>query len=537
LIAIMKKLAAAAIALFTIAAVAQAEDTERYLIATRQPFHAGAVERVLSDEGLPQRNVDGFESFNGFAADLTKTELYQVSRNANVRWIEPELERHAYAQAPRNLHGQTIPYGIDMIHAREAAVAQHNATTNVVVIDTGVDYTHPELRAIYAGGYNFIAKTDDPLDDGSHGTHVAGTIAAANNSIGVVGVAPDVRLWALKVLNSSGSGSNSNIIKAFDWIIAKKKERGGNWIANLSLGASDPSNAEREAVNRAISAGILIVAASGNESTSTVAAPVGYPAAYDGVIAVGAIDDAESLATFSNQGPELDVVAPGVDVLSTLPVGTGSIAWLESGASTYAAAALTGAKRGTITGAYVYCGLGKPEEIPASVAGKIALIKRGELTFADKAKNAKLAGAIAVAIFNNDLSAMNWTLLGSTDPVANTYDWPVTIGISKADGDLLAARNSGTITVANEADDYGVYSGTSMASPHVAGAAAFLWSAAPAATANDIAAALTQTATDLGLPGFDTGYGWGIVNVLAGVQRLAPSSIPPVNGKRRRSVR
>jgi len=486
---------------------------------------------------LPQRNVDGFESFNGFAADLTKTELYQVSRNANVRWIEPELERHAYAQAPRNLHGQTIPYGIDMIHAREAAVAPHNATTNVVVIDTGVDYTHPELRAIYAGGYNFIAKTDDPLDDGSHGTHVAGTIAAANNDAGVVGVAPDVRLWALKVLNSSGSGSNSNIIKAFDWIIAKKKERGGNWIANLSLGASDPSNAEREAVNRAIAAGILIVAASGNESTSTVAAPVGYPAAYDGVIAVGAIDDAESLATFSNQGPELDVVAPGVDVLSTLPVGTGSIAWLESGANTYAAAALTGAKRGTITGAYVYCGLGKPEEIPASVAGKIALIKRGELTFADKAKNAKLAGAIAVAIFNNDLSAMNWTLLGSTDPVANTYDWPVTIGISKADGDLLAARNSGTITVANEADDYGVYSGTSMASPHVAGAAAFLWSAAPAATANDIAAALTQTATDLGLPGFDTGYGWGIVNVLAGVQRLAPSSIPPVNGKRRRSVR
>lgn len=518
----MKTRAAAALAVLlsfvSIASpVASASETpQRYLVATSRPFRAGA-------------KVATFRAFDGFAADLTSSEVAELRRNANVRWVEPVVARHAFAQTARNLSAQTTPYGIDLIEARASWVAQRAAITNVVVIDTGIDYHHPELRGVYAGGYNFVGSTGDAFDDGSHGTHVAGTIAAANNDSGVVGVTSDVRLWGLKVLDSTGSGSSETLIKAVDWILAKKRELGGNWVANLSLGAARSSNAEREAFARGVAAGILFVAASGNESSVSLTMPVAYPAAYDGVVAVGAIDDTKTLATFSNQGATLDVVAPGVDVLSTLPVGSGNVAWLAKNNITYNGAALTGAKRGRVSGEYVYCGLGKANEIPAGVAGKIALIKRGEIRFGDKVKNAKEAGAIAVAIFNHDTSAMNWTLLNEEDPATLLYDWPVTIGITNVDGEVLAAHAGGTITLANEADDYGHYSGTSMASPHVAGAAALLWSIVPNATATEIAGALVATAADLGAPGHDHVFGAGLINVLAAIKHLAPAAIDPVH--------
>jgi len=510
----MKTRAASALAiLLSLVTVASAQEApQRYLVATSRPFRAGA-------------DVATFRSVDGFAASLTSSEVAELRRNASVRWIEPVVERHAFAQAARNPNTQTTPYGVDLIEARPSWVAKRAGITNVVVIDTGIDYHHPELLGVYAGGRNFVSANDDPLDDAGHGTHVSGTIAASNNNSGVVGVAPDVRLWALKVLDDTGSGSSENVIKAVDWIIAKKAALGGNWIANLSLGSPQSSELERAAFGRGAAAGILFIAASGNDSTAAIPAPVSFPAGYDGVVAVGAIDDAKALASFSNQGPQIDVVAPGVEVLSTLPIGNGVIAWLAKNNVTYGGAGLTGAKRGRVTGQYVYCGLGNPNEIPASVAGKIALIKRGELRFGEKAKNAKEAGAIGVAIFNHDTSAMNWTLINAEDPATSLYEWPVTIGLTKADGELLAQQAGGTITIANEADDYGVYSGTSMASPHVVGAAALLWSVAPNAKPAEITAALVATATDLGAPGHDNVFGAGLINVVAAMKRLAPGSL------------
>lgn len=513
----MKTRAAVALAvLLSFAAIASAEDTQRYLVATKRPFRAGA-------------RVETFRAVDGFAADLTSSEVAELRRNANVRWIEPVVERHAFAQVARNLSAQTTPYGVDLIEARASWVAKRTAITNVVVVDTGIDYRHAELQGVYAGGYNFVNRNDNPFDDAAHGTHVSGTIAAANNDSGVVGVAPDVRLWALKVLDGAGSGSSENVIKAVDWIIAKKAALGGNWVVNLSLGSPTSSELERLAFARGVAAGILFVAASGNDSTTSITAPIAYPAAYEGVVSVGAIDDLKAIATFSNQGPLLDVVAPGVEVLSTVPIGNGTIAWLAKSGITYNGAGLTGAKRGRVTGDYVYCGLGRANEIPAGVAGKIALIRRGEIRFAEKAQRAKEAGAIGVAIFNNDTSAMNWTLINADDPASSLYDWPVTVGITNADGELLAQQASGTITIANEVDDYGFNSGTSMASPHVAGAAALLWSVAPNATAAEIAQTLAATAADLGAPGRDSVFGAGLINVLAAVKRLAPGAIDPLN--------
>jgi serine protease len=521
----MRRIAAAAAATLLLATGVSAAVTQRYLVATKHPFRAGGA------PAREARNVDGFgAAFDGYAADLTSDEAAALEADAGVRWVEPVIERHAFAQPSRNPAAQTVPYGVTLVKAPQVWTATHSKIINVVVIDTGIDYRHPELAKIYAGGYNFVGGNADPLDDAGHGTHVAGTIAASNDSAGVVGVAPDVRLWALKVLNASGSGTSESTIKAIDWVITRKNELGGNWVVNLSLGADRASNAEREAFRRTVAAGVLVVAASGNDSTASLIAPVAYPAAYEGVVSVGAIDDTLALASFSNQGPELDVVAPGVDVLSTLPLGTGSLAWIDDASNRYMGNGLEGAKRGSVTAPYVSCGLGKTGDFPASVAGKIALIKRGEITFAEKTRNAMAAGAIAVAIFNSDSSALSFTLWPTDDPTAKTTNWPVTIAIAKADGEALAARNSGTITVANVADDYGFYSGTSMASPHAAGAAALLWSTAPTATASEVAAALRATATDLGASGFDNAFGAGVVNVLAATQRLAPgafTTIPP----------
>jgi subtilisin family serine protease len=363
------------------------------------------------------------------------------------------------------------------------------------------------------------------MDDHGHGTHVSGTIAAADNNIGVLGVAPNVRLWSVKMLNAGGSGESEGMIEALEWVLAKKQELGGRWVVNMSLGSREQSEAEREVFARVIDEDILVVAAAGNASTAGNPAPISFPAAYPGVIAVGAVDRQRKLAYFSCQGPELDFAAPGVDVLSTVPVGTNTLAYVSSDSMTVEVSALNGSKRGTLTANYVYCGLGRPEDFPAGVAGKIALIQRGgDVTFANKTRAAKAAGAAAVVIFNNDLSTNTWTLY--SDAAANTEDWPIAVRLSLGEGEALVAKGGGSLTVSHDDDDYGEISGTSMASPHVAGAMALLWSFAPDARPEDLYTALAQTAIDLGAPGPDVEYGAGTINVYAAGMRLAPSAFP-----------
>jgi serine protease len=511
-----------------VASAAFAADTQQYLVATKHAFKTGALAEAIRDAGgvVHPRNVIGFETFNGFAADLTADEVAALRSSSSVRWIEPVVERHAFG-AVKNNTVQTVPYGITLIHSHEANLGHRAAVVNVAVVDTGIDYHHPELAPVYMGGYNFVASTPDPMDDAGHGTHVSGTIAAADNQGGVIGVAPGIRLWGVKVLNSSGSGTNTRILRGLDWVVQQKQTLGGNWVVNMSLGGSSFSAAEQEAFQKATDAGVLVVAASGNDSAAGAPAPVSYPAAYSSVFAVGAVDESSAIADFSNQGPELAVVAPGVHVLSTLPVGTGTAAYFRTGGTEKFASALTGAPTSVVTGQYVYCGLGRPEDFPADVSGKIALIQRGELFFGDKTKNAKERGAIAVAIYNNDSSAISWTLINDADPTSATYPWPLAVGITKEDGEALKAQGTGTITIANDTDDYGYLNGTSMSTPHVAGAVALLWALAPNATAAEVKSALLQTAVDLGTPGPDATFGAGLINLNTAANRLAPSAFTP----------
>jgi subtilisin family serine protease len=500
--------------------------TRRYLVATKSAVRSGGLAVAINRAPIrvEPRNVARFELVDGFAADLTDAEVEALRQSDGVREVEPVLERHAL-DVDRAVGAQTLPYGIGMLRAPLAWNARNAGDVNVVVIDTGVDYRHPELASAFRGGYDFVNADTDPLDDNGHGTHVSGTIVAKNDKQGVVGVAPGMRLYSLKVLNGQGKGDSENLIKALDWVTAKKKAEGGRWVINLSLGSDEASDLEREAFVKAGDDGIIIVAASGNSSTSAIAAPVNFPAAYPNVVAVGAVNEAKIITTFSCQGPELDFTAPGMAILSTVRVGTDEISYIVDGPTALQTMPLEGSRKGQFTGQYVFCGLGKEDDFtPQKVGGKIALIRRGEITFAEKAKRAKQNGAAAVVIFNNEGQYTRWTMFSDSDPSSYTYEWPLTVSMPQGLGEALASKGTGTLTVAYVFDDYGEKSGTSMASPHVAGAAAFLWSIAPNATPAALLNALTTTAVDLGATGPDPVYGAGLVDLHAAARLLAPGA-------------
>ncbi len=210
-------------------------------------------------------------------------------------------------------------WGIQRVHAPSAWSITQGKGVKVAVIDTGIDYTHPELTGQVDGGYSAIAKTENPsdyMDDNGHGTHVSGTIAAHKDGKGVVGVAPQARLYAVKVLDADGSGNLSDVIDGIVWAAKNHMD-----VANMSLGAPVDSEAMKRAVRFARGSGVVIVCAAGNSGGS-----VGFPGAYDDVIAVAASDKDDKLASFSSRGPEVDFIAPGVDIVSS-KMGGGFISY------------------------------------------------------------------------------------------------------------------------------------------------------------------------------------------------------------------
>jgi subtilisin len=226
------------------------------------------------------------------------------------------------------------------------------------VIDTGIDWEHPDLNVVgginCASGNPFRAKcSGNGDDDHYHGTHVAGTIGAIDNGIGVVGVAPGARLWAVKVLNSQGSGYTSWIIAGIDWVAARADTIE---IANMSLGGSGYNQAEYDAIQGAVNKGVAFAVAAGNSDAD---ASNFSPAAFGNVLTVSALadfdgvpgglgsptcrnDQDDTLADFSNWGSAVDIAAPGVCILSTYPLEQGEYGTISgtSMASPHAAGAL-----------------------------------------------------------------------------------------------------------------------------------------------------------------------------------------------------
>ena len=531
-----------ALCVLALATGAMAAERSRYIVATRTAPRAARLPLVDDLVTARARGVRTFASVDAFAADLTDTEAAQLRLKPGVRWVRHVVARQladsaapiavAPTAAPLD-EAQSVPWGVELVNApRLWPITRGHGTVNVVVFDTGIDPTQPDLGANVAGGYNVLTQKKELVDDNGHGTHVAGTIAALDNGIGVVGVAPEARLWAVKVLDKDGNGTDENVVAGIDQLLAWKHELGGQWIVSLSLGAADPSDVEKAAFERLEDEDVLAVAAAGNRGLPGLEYPGGYPH----VLSVAAIGPDQVLAGFSSYGPGLGVVAPGVNVLSTVPRGTYVTAAARlDGRNWISGFPFTGSPHVELHGSYVACGLGAVGDFPAEVRGKIALMQRGgNVYFAEKVRNAVDAGAIGAIIYNyDDSDPRDWTLYRSdcSDPsvgcVPWSYDvafpWPPTVALTQADGLALLSQNGSNVTIGTWATDYKPLNGTSQATPHVSGIAALLWALKPTAHASDLRAAITASAHDLGPSGYDTQYGFGLVDAVAAAKTLVPT--------------
>ena len=240
---------------------------------------------------------------------LTLTELESRWRAA---FAEPDVEMRVTLTPNDSLYG-SYQWSLPMISAPQAwDTSTGNANVIIAVVDTGVDATHPDLNGkITTGanaGYNFVANNTNTTDDHSHGTFVSGIAAAnSNNAQGMAGACWACKIMPVKVLDSTGSGSSFNVAQGIDWA----RTHGAD-VINLSLGGGGTASLQT-AVDNAWNAGVIVVAATGNDN-----GPVLYPAAYSNSIAVGAVDQSGARSSFSNFGPEIDIVAPGNNVLGTL---------------------------------------------------------------------------------------------------------------------------------------------------------------------------------------------------------------------------
>jgi serine protease len=342
---------------------------------------------------LRKHNVDAImhlEQVNASVVELTPWQLEEFQNDPAIQYIEVDAKR--YLMDVPSIKAQTTPYGITMVQAN--LVSDTNATnTKVCVIDTGYRLNHADLPNTGVTGFAFSGHGSWNSDGNGHGTHVAGTMVALNNNDGVIGVLPSAKagVHIVKIFNDSGNWTTaSNLIQA----IQSCKDAGAK-VVNMSLGGGSSSATEQTAMTNFYNGGMLLIAAAGNSGNTSLS----YPASYDAVVSVAAVDSNRNLASFSQRNAQVELAGPGVAVNST---------WNNGG--------------------------------------------------------------------------------------------------------------------------YNSISGTSMASPHVAGVAALVWSNHPQCTAAQIRSALNRTAQDRGTAGRDTSFGFGIVQAKAAVDDIATKGCSGTGG-------
>jgi aqualysin 1 len=273
----------------------------------------GLVRMLEARDGFRADHVYS-HAIRGFAARLTAQQIAMLEADLNVAYIEADgvmsiVERPGSA----TVTGQALPWGIDKIDADQSSTKAGNGSgdvtnVNVYVIDTGIG-THADLNLVghvnFAGGKN--------ADCHGHGTHVAGTVAARDDTVDVVGVAPGAPLTGVKVLGCGGTGMTSNIIKGVDWVTAHAKKPA---VANMSLGGG-ANKALDDAVKRSATSGVFYAVAAGNSGADACNSSPARAGTHDGVMTVAATDTNDKEASWSNYGSCVDVWAPGVSILST----------------------------------------------------------------------------------------------------------------------------------------------------------------------------------------------------------------------------
>jgi subtilisin len=270
-------------------------------------FKGGADAKVLEKHGgKADATLSGI---GAIAGRISASAIADLRADAAVAYVEEDGVMETQGKPAPTQPSQSVPWGITRVDAPLSGNV--GAGIKVAIIDTGIDLDHPDLADNVNSGVNYVG-TGAPDDDNGHGTHVAGTVAAVDNSIGVIGVAPGAALYPVKVLDRRGSGSWSAVAAGITWAADN-----GMQIANMSLGGGASSTVEN-ACTYAADAGVLLVAAAGNSGDgNTSTTETGYPAAYSTVVAVGATDSSDRVASFSNTGSYVEVSAPGVGILST----------------------------------------------------------------------------------------------------------------------------------------------------------------------------------------------------------------------------
>ncbi|MDQ0177153.1 S8 family peptidase [Bacillus chungangensis] len=278
-------------------------ETERIIVGFEEEVDLSVLENVQADVHHQFANIPAI------AVTVPKTEREALKQLPHVKWVEHDGVVKTEAQQTN--------WGYNLVKPPKALQSGYTGKgVKIAIIDTGVNDQHPDLHI--AGGVSFIGDRTSYTDVFGHGTHVAGIIGALNNDIGIVGIAPEASIYAVRALDDNGFGNQTNVIAGIDWAIEHEMD-----IINLSLTTKQDSYALKKVLAKAYEKGILIVAASGN---TKVPLPEGtdvlYPARYPSVIAVGSIDEDHLYSSFSYTGKSLEITAPGSYILTTSHVLT-----------------------------------------------------------------------------------------------------------------------------------------------------------------------------------------------------------------------
>lgn len=483
---------------------------DRFVIQVDNP--GKGIVKALAKQAGGEIKVEG----EGFIAvemtGKTLADMKGIMNNPHVKLVEIDQVRSQMAifndDAGNPMNQQVTPYAVYQSQANQLSY-NPNTGMKVCVIDSGLDASNPDFVWSKVNGDNDSGTGNWFEAGGEHGTHVAGTIAAADNTFGVVGMAPGVDLHIIKVFNAAGWGYSSDLAKAADLC----GQAGAN-IINMSLGGGGANSTEENAFKAFRDAGGLVVAAAGNDGNSVRS----YPAGYSSIMMIGANDANNNIATFS-QFPScttgkgrrvttdettcVEVTAGGVDTLSTFPAGLATASGLVADGTAYVSSAME--NPGSVSGITYFMGTAEATDTAAS--GKICIIDRGVISFVDKVSNCEQSGGIGAVIVNNEPGLLYGTL-GDT----NTTTIPA---VGATQEDRAALLNASAMDISITSSDYGFLSGTSMATPAVAGLAALVWSNHSDCSGEDIRAALKATAEDGGAAGKDDKFGYGIVKAAA----------------------
>ncbi len=487
--------------------MALAEPAERVLIEYMPGKGAMVRNTVMAAGGQVHFEFDGI---NTIAASVPGRWASRLTKDPNVVRVEADPVRYLDADPYEE---QVMPYGIEYVQAPAVWAEGHTGDgVKVCIIDTGYGAHHEDLQGIPVEGYSQV--DDDWAFDGyGHGTHVAGTINAVDNEVGVIGVSPgDVEFYIVKIFDDAGEWvpqtRASNLMAA-----AQMCADNGAQIISMSLGGSSKALPEEKTFNALFEQGVLSVAAAGNQADDKDH----FPASYPSVVSVGAIDVNYAAADFTNFNDGTELAAPGVSVLSTVPFV--SVAGVRTADGEYfkgLGMTFAGVTEAPIPGTLVFGGL--CDSWSAEWAGQIVLCERGDISFADKVSNVMQGGGLAAAIYNNVEGDFGGTL-------GEEGDWIPAISLSRENGLILKDSYLGTdVEFENFAPSVGsgyeAWGGTSMATPHVSGVAALLWSANPKWTNAQIREAMVMTAMDLGEEGWDPYFGHGLVQAYDALKYL-----------------